>query len=233
MARTDDLVPSLQQRLNTDIGYHQGVVVNWDPQTGDNVIDMAGTILNDLPMLNISEALTMKPGYVVALLRFKSTYFILGRVVIPNTPDFFSGGMPNLAQAFYQQNSDAAIQTNSLGAYNSKLVSAMIINHPRVSLGGKIITSGITTTGQFRVQWYTSYPSGGASPPGGTLMFESIVYGTPTGTAAAVVGPIEYIWPAGMLGMLVYVSYEVIMSTGTAGVDWVSVVPTAFYGHGV
>lgn len=230
MARDDDLTPALVQRLNSDIGYHQGVIVTWNKQTGQNSIDMAGTILTDVPMLNLTEALTMKTGYVVGLLRFKSTYFILGRIVMPNQPDFFSGGMPNLAQAFYQQNTDAVLQTNSIAGYTSKLVSAMVINHPRVAIGGKVIVSGATAQGQSRVQWYTGYPPNSSNPPGGTLMALS---GAQNGPSNLQWGPVDYAWPSGMLGQLVYVSYEVQMLAGVAGTDWVSVVPTAFYGHGV
>lgn len=232
MGRSDDITSSLAQRSVADVGYHQGVIRAWNRQTGDNVIDVVGTPITNVPMLNITEALVLRVGHVVGLLRYKTSYFILGRIVIPGSADFFSGVMPDISEAFYQQNTDAVLQTNTLGAYTSKLVSAMIINHPKVAVGGKVQVSGGTATGQARVQWYTAYPTNAASPPGGTLMATSGVYTTTTGTPGVVWGPIDYAWPAGMYGQLVFVSYEIQLITGTAGVDWASVVPTAFYGHG-
>jgi uncharacterized protein YodC (DUF2158 family) len=228
--RSADLTPFLSPFDPPPLSYSQGVITAWNVQTGENTVRVNGADIYDVPMLNITEALVLRSGMVVGLLRSNNSYFMLGRIVVPNSPDFFSGVMPNISEPFYPQNTDTALQTNSVGGYYSKMVSSMIINHPRIAIGGKLIVSGATASGHCRVRWYNSYPTNGVNPANGTLMATSL---TPAvGPANIVWGPVDYSWPAGKLGTHVYVSYEVEMITGTGGVDWVSCMPTDFYGHG-
>lgn len=74
-----------------DVRYRQGTVIAWDPLTASNVIDVGGTWLTDLPVLNTSEALLLGAGDSVGLLAASSergavSYVILGRLTVPNTP---------------------------------------------------------------------------------------------------------------------------------------------------
>lgn len=87
MPRSDNLAELLVQAGSPDIGFHQGVVVEWDESTGTNTINIAGVHLTNLPALNIGEFVILQPDDVVGLLRFKHTYFILGRIVLPAGPD--------------------------------------------------------------------------------------------------------------------------------------------------
>ena len=226
--RAADLTTFLHGADPPPLSYAQGVVQTWNIQTGENQIAVNGALITNVPMLNITEALVMRAGMVVGLLRSSNTYFIIGRIVMPNSPDFFSGVMPNISQPFYQQNTDTALQTNVVSGWYSKFVTSMIINHPRGAIGGKMLVSGGAATGRSRVQWYDTYPSNAANPAGGTLMAQCPTTATP----GLQWGPIDYVWPAGKLATRVYVSYEVEMVAGTGGVDWVSCVPTDFYGHG-
>lgn len=227
--RTADLTPNLQQRLNTDIGYHQGVIAKWDAQTGSNIIDMAGTPLTDLPMLNITEALVLKPGMVVGLLRFKQTYFILGRIVIPNQPDFFSGVMPNMTTTLWPINSDAALQNNTVDSkWYPKWVGGFVVNHPALAFGAALTMNAAGVTGNWRLQWYPNRVNNTPDPSGGTLIFESDLV---TGLSPYETG--EYIWPVGLRGSLVYLSFEVrLTAAGAPGTDWIGVLPAYLYGHG-
>lgn len=226
--RAADLTTFLVGTDPAPLSYAQGVVTAWNIQTGENTISVNGSLITNVPMLNITEALVMRPNMVVGLLRSFNSYFILGRIVVPNSPDFFSGVMPNISLPFYPMNTDTATQTNVVSGFYSKFVAAMIINHPRVAIGGKMLVSGGAATGRTRVQWYNTYPTSGANPAGGTLMAACPTTATP----GLQWGPIYYTWPAGKLATRVYVSYEVEMVAGTGGVDWVSCVPTDFYGLG-
>lgn len=230
MGTTDDIT-SLLLAGNTgempDLGFHQGVIVAWDGQTGANTIRVAGSDVHNLAMLNITEALVLRAGHVVGLLRFKNTYFILGRIVAPSTNEFFTGVMPGLAYTLWQVNSDAATQSDSIDSnYYPKFVGAYVITHRKAFFQGRLNLSGNpATTGQWRVQWYNDHPGNGANPPNGTLMFTSTLSNNPLTEAGT------YTWPAGMLGELVFVSFEVRVTVGVAGTDWAAVVPHYLFGN--
>lgn len=230
MGATDDITPLLLAGNTGElptIGFHQGVVVAWNDQTGENTIRVAGSDVNDLAMLNITEALVLRPGHVVGLLRFLNTYFILGRIVVPATDQFFTGVMPGLAYTLWQVNSDAATQSGNIDSnYYPKFVGAYIITHRKSYFQGRLNLSGNpATTGQWRVQWYTAHPGNGANPPNGTLMYTSTLSNVPLTEFS------NYTWPAGMLGDLVFVSFEVRTTVGVAGADWAAVVPHYLYGN--
>lgn len=73
--------------MTADVGFAQGVVIAWDEASGSNTIDVKGVRMTNLPALNIGEFAILAEGDVVGLLSFKSTYFILGRLVLPSGPD--------------------------------------------------------------------------------------------------------------------------------------------------
>lgn len=102
MSRSDDLGP-LFSSGSPEVGFAQGTVVSWDSADGTNVVNVKGTNLTDLPALNIGDFTILQEGDVVGLLRFQSTYFILGRIVLPAPPDdsravidFFTATYQNL-----------------------------------------------------------------------------------------------------------------------------------------
>ncbi|PRX48689.1 hypothetical protein B0I33_104507 [Prauserella shujinwangii] len=66
-----------------DIGFHQGVVTAWNASTGENTLTVAGGVVNNVPVLTTADSIMLNVGDVVGLLRFKSTYFILGRIAPP------------------------------------------------------------------------------------------------------------------------------------------------------
>lgn len=229
MGTTDDIT-SLLLAGNTgempDLGFHQGIIVAWDVQTGENVIRVAGSDIDNIQMLNSTESLVLDRGNVVGLLRFKNTYFILGRIVTPDTPEYFSGLLPTVSYPTYQVNSDAAIQTSSADSnYYPKFVAAFVVSHQRAYFNAVLQPSGGTPTGNFRIQWYENHPGNVANPPGGTLMHTS-----PTNVSPVpIVSTGSYEWPESTRGELVYVSFEVRMITGVVG-EWMAVITRYLYG---
>lgn len=77
--RADDLSPLLTAAGRPQIGMRQGVLNAWNASTGANTVTVAGQVFTDLPIL-ASSTLAMAPGDQIALLRFGSTYFILGTI---------------------------------------------------------------------------------------------------------------------------------------------------------
>lgn len=83
---TDDLVAVLAPPPasgGTAVGFRQGIVRAWDPATAANTVEVGGATLTNLPCLNASEALLLQPGDVVSVLTAGSSWFVLGRIVIP------------------------------------------------------------------------------------------------------------------------------------------------------
>lgn len=87
--RSDDLSPFLTPPgQSTDdpservLRLRQGTVVAWDNSTNTNTIDVGGTQLQNVPVLN---AATYTAGQVVTLLTWAGTWFVLGRITAPGT----------------------------------------------------------------------------------------------------------------------------------------------------
>lgn len=84
---SDDLVPLFDAGKGSAVGFRQGVVMTWDPLNAANSVFVAGATLTDLPILNTNEALLLQPGSVVGILTAGSSWFILGRITTPRTPE--------------------------------------------------------------------------------------------------------------------------------------------------
>jgi hypothetical protein len=88
--RSDDLVPLLKPAPGPAVGFRQGVIVSWNPDTAENTVVVGGSILENLPILNTSEASLLAPGDVVGVLTVGATWAILGRFTYPGTPEAVS-----------------------------------------------------------------------------------------------------------------------------------------------
>jgi hypothetical protein len=90
MARSDDLVPLLKPDPGKAVGFRQGVISSWDPDTAENTVLVGGTLMTNLPILNTSEASLLTEGDVVGILTSGQTWAILGRFTYPATPEAVS-----------------------------------------------------------------------------------------------------------------------------------------------
>jgi hypothetical protein len=86
MGRSNDLVP-LFDKQPEGLGYRQGVIVSWNPDTAENQVIVAGTVMENLPAFNSSEASLLAPGNVVGLIAINGSWAILGRLIIPGSPE--------------------------------------------------------------------------------------------------------------------------------------------------
>lgn len=86
---TGDLVPLVVQAGGggKGVGFRQGTVVEWDQDTAENIILIGDSLFENLPVLNTSEASLLVPGDVVGVLTSGSSWAILGRVIIPGSPE--------------------------------------------------------------------------------------------------------------------------------------------------
>ena len=86
----DDLAPLLATTPGADnslpdLGWHQGLVVSWDAVAGTNRIRVAGKELDNLAVLSSAGQVSLEPGTVVGVIRYRSSYFVVGRVVLPGS----------------------------------------------------------------------------------------------------------------------------------------------------
>lgn len=68
---------------NGDIGFHQGVVLSWDELSGVNTLAVNNSTISNVKTLQSGVGISYFIGDVVGLLRFQSTYFILGKIGAP------------------------------------------------------------------------------------------------------------------------------------------------------
>jgi hypothetical protein len=87
--KSNDLVPQLENKASGN-SYRQGVIMSWDQDTAENSVQVGGSIFANLPILNTSEASLLAPGDVVTIITLGASYAILGRLVIPGTPQAVS-----------------------------------------------------------------------------------------------------------------------------------------------
>jgi hypothetical protein len=88
--RSDDLVPLLSaagRNNGAGVGFRQGVVVSWDQDTAENSILVGDALIENLPVLNTSEASLLVPGDVVGVLTAGASWAIMGRLIIPGSPE--------------------------------------------------------------------------------------------------------------------------------------------------
>ncbi|WP_371409729.1 hypothetical protein OG423_14080 [Micromonospora zamorensis] len=83
---SDDLTPVLAAQPAAGAGYRQGIVREWNPNTAENVVEVGGALITNMPVLNTNEVLLLAPGDVVGILTAGPSWCILGRLTVPGTP---------------------------------------------------------------------------------------------------------------------------------------------------
>lgn len=87
---SDDLVPVLAAQPPAGMGFRQGVILEWNPLTAENTVDVGGAVMTNLTVFNTSEISVLAPGDTVGVAvvgQNAKTFGILGRMLIPGTAD--------------------------------------------------------------------------------------------------------------------------------------------------
>lgn len=120
-----------------DLEYHQGYVIAWDSAAQTNQVKVLGRVFDDLPVLTSAGMISIAPGSTVAILKYKTSYFIIGRIVAQSTgfvnpqfplvlyPQFVPPGTPGNAEFF---RGNATQLTNWAGM--------AIVSHPFIVVNG-------------------------------------------------------------------------------------------------
>lgn len=64
-----------------DVGFHTGEVAEWDADAGTNTIKVLGQYITNVQIMVSAGIADLAAGMTVGILRYKSNYFILGRIV--------------------------------------------------------------------------------------------------------------------------------------------------------
>jgi hypothetical protein len=160
VADLDDLLSVVAEDATdpTDIAYRQGYVIQWDSTNKTNLIRVRGTVIANVPVLTSAGMVSIAPGSTVAMIKTRTQYFILGRVVTQDTnfinaqfplvlyPQFVPPGTPGNPE-FFRGN---AGQFNSWGGMT-------VVAHPQIVVNGLFgaWTGTNTTTYQLRVDGVT------------------------------------------------------------------------------
>lgn len=225
-----ELTPGSIQAFNpTD-----GLTFNLDAATGN--VKLSGTVTGKGLLLEsgLGGKLEVKDAGNVTRLMVRHEEVTIrdslgNEVFANNTTSDWGITQPNLSSAFYPIGSDAAVQNNNTnGQFFPRYLSGHVINHARVNFGIVTQISGGGAVGSHRVRWYLGHPGNGGNPAGGTLMAQR------TGMAGnlSYIDNYFYDWPSNMFGQVVFIAYEVALTAGVNGSDWISATPSHFYGSG-
>lgn len=83
--RSDDIAALLVAGMQPsyDLDYHQGLVLSWDEATGNNSVMVNGSTFTNLLVLSTGAITPFQKGDTLGILRYQSTYFILGKIRAP------------------------------------------------------------------------------------------------------------------------------------------------------
>lgn len=79
MSGTDDFISFLTPEPS-NFGYRQGIVVAWDGNAQTNQINVAGSVLTNLPTISMADVFNIRVGDPVAVVRYNDSYAIIGRI---------------------------------------------------------------------------------------------------------------------------------------------------------
>lgn len=99
---SDDLAPLLVPHHSADSGptpalsseeparYGQGTILTWDAETFENTVRFRGTVLQNLPVMAGTDALTFQPGDKVGIMYWapaggSGVFWILPRIIVPGS----------------------------------------------------------------------------------------------------------------------------------------------------
>ena len=98
------------------ISFRKGTIISYDQTTGDNVVEVGGAQISDVPVLGVAEAATYVAGASVGILVVDTggsqSWFIIGRIVRPNTSDY-TDAVNRLSNSIYTDQVDSGTTTTT------------------------------------------------------------------------------------------------------------------------
>lgn len=83
MARADDLAALIAPSRRSEVSVSQGFLTAWNGATFANTVSVDGATFTNLPIVGTASPGALAAGMLVLLLRVRSTYYILGKILTP------------------------------------------------------------------------------------------------------------------------------------------------------
>lgn len=126
--------------MGDPISFRKGTILAYDQFTGDNLIDVGGSQIQDVPVLGVAEAATYVTGANVGILVVDTggsqSWFIIGRIVRPNTQDYVDA-VNRLSNSFYSDQVDTATDTTTTSFGDLTTFGPRVL--PIVKSSGKLL----------------------------------------------------------------------------------------------
>jgi hypothetical protein len=127
----------LEDDGNTDLQFYQGIISVWNTATFANVIQVAGTTLRNIPVLTSAGLNALRAGDPIALLKYKNSWFIIGRVV-GITSSFVEAQFPIVLYPMFQ--SAVALGSGGFSLLNAGTLTTwegrVRVSHPKIEVDG-------------------------------------------------------------------------------------------------
>lgn len=116
--RSHDLVPLIAPvtKKGGGVSARSGLIVTWDQETAANTVLVGNSLMENLTILNTSEAAILTAGDVVTILTFGYTWGIMGRYTIPGTPEAVSALSSLRTQSASEDSIDSFTSTSFTAA---------------------------------------------------------------------------------------------------------------------
>lgn len=163
-----------------ELSFRQGIISAWDAAAGTNTVHVGGTNIHNVAVLVTGDSLVLGVGDLVGLLRFKQTYFILGRITEPSGFSNFLIPVPMYPMFESTRTSGTASNINTLRVSASTIFTEQSIWQGRLSASSPFVrVSGIwgNLTGTQAVTY--------------RLYVNAVLIGSFTTSGGLVVGPTD------------------------------------------
>lgn len=153
-------MPDLVNLFNPGPGlppFAQGQLVTFNPLTGQNTVNVNGSVYTNLPLLNVPDVVNMVAGSVVMLAQLGGSYAIMGRVVVPSSSQLNSSVILPIAAGGSHNN--FAITTGATNVQTNTITAPAWANFVSfIAVGAGCVESGTSTFYQAEITWALSSP---------------------------------------------------------------------------
>lgn len=176
-----DDISGLLQPQKVDSPFRQGRLLTFNPATGANTVLVGGSVLTNIPLLIEGGAFNLQGddvlgagnGNVVILMKMKSAWAILGRILVPGDPNIINSG--DVTQRGQLGTSNFAVTTGFTSPLNLTSIVPSWANKAVVSSIATATVVG-TVANQMQLEIVTSCSSPASSV--GSAFFTSPIVAT-------------------------------------------------------
>lgn len=139
MTSTADLTDLLKPRNpERESPFRQGVLETFNTATGANTVSVGGGVLTDVPILVSGTEADFAVGDIVVLLKMRSSWAILGRVVEPGSSEFASSALG--FDADYAEDPTVTLPEDTIGTLLSLTLQVPVFANQALVIATSVIS---------------------------------------------------------------------------------------------